>query len=83
MAHFSIAVTDLEKSRNLYCDIVGCKHPVTTQDENMSLINAGRDFLIPCNREGPINPELDDYSSIHHSFMVEDPAAYAQKRKNL
>ena len=39
--------------------------------------------MIPCKREGPINPELDDHNGIHHSFEVENPVAYAQGRKNL
>jgi len=83
MAHFSIAVTDVKKSRDFYCDVVGCKHLVTTPNGNMSFIDAGGDCLILCKREGPINPELDDHNGVHHSFMVEDSVAYAQARKNL
>ena len=90
MAHFSTAVTDFVLSDyrprqewEFLMRYRGLHTLVTTQDENMFFIYAGRDFLIPRKRERPINPELDDYNCIHHSFMVGNPVAHAQERENL
>ena len=71
MAHFSIPVSDLESSRKFYCEIVGCKHVMTTPDRKMAFVDAGGDCLILVKREGPINPVLDDHNGVHHSFMLE------------
>ncbi len=83
MAHFSIAVSDVLKSRDFYCDIVGCRHIQTTPNGNMSFIDAGGDCLILCRRDPPINPELDDHNGVHHSFMVASTEAYEAARENL
>lgn len=71
MAHFSIAVSDLERSRTFYCDIVGCKHVMTTPDKKMAFIDAGGDCLILVRHDAPINPRLDDHNGVHHSFRVD------------
>ncbi|HUB94651.1 MAG TPA: VOC family protein [Stellaceae bacterium] len=70
MAHFSIAVSDLEKSIKFYCDIVGCKHVNTTPDKKLAFIDAGGDCLILVRHKGPVNASLDDHNGVHHSFMV-------------
>ncbi len=41
VAHFSIAVSDVEKSTRFYEDIVGCRHLQTTPDGNLSFLDAG------------------------------------------
>jgi glyoxylase I family protein len=71
MAHFSIPVSDLESSKKFYCDIVGCKHVMTTPDRKMAFVDAGGDCLILVKQKGPINPVLDDHNGVHHSFMLE------------
>ena len=71
MAHFSIAVSDLEKSTKFYCDIVGCKHVFTTPDRKLAFIDAGGDCLILVRHKAPVNDALDDHNGVHHSFMVE------------
>jgi glyoxylase I family protein len=71
MAHFSIPVSDLESSTKFYCDIVGCKHVMTTPDRRLAFIDAGGDCLILVKHDGPINPVLDDHNGVHHSFMLE------------
>ena len=90
MEHFSAEVTDRVLSsyrprpeREFLLRYCGMHILVKTQDENMFFISAGRDCLIPCKRERPINPELDDYNSIHHYFMVGNLVAHAQERQNL
>jgi|SRR5579862_552829 len=71
MAHFSIAVSDLPRSTKFYCDIVGCKHLMTTPDHKMAFVDAGGDCLILVQCDPPINRTLDDHNGVHHSFMLE------------
>jgi glyoxylase I family protein len=71
MAHFSIPVSDLARSTKFYCDIVGCRHVMTTPDKRLAFIDAGGDCLILVRSEGPINRRLDDHNGVHHSFMVD------------
>ncbi len=70
MAHFSIAVSDIEKSRAFYCDMVGCTHIQTVPGGHMSFLDAGGVCIILCKHEAPINPTLDDHNGVHHSFML-------------
>ena len=80
MAHFSIPVSDIERSKRFYCDVVGCKHIMTTPDQKMSFIDAGGDCLILVKHDPPINPKIDDHNGVHHSFKVDGqdyrPALY-------
>lgn len=70
LAHFSIPVSDLEKSTRFYTDIVGLRHLVTTPDKTMAFLDAGGDCVILVKAEPPINRKLDDHNGVHHSFMV-------------
>ena len=71
MAHFSIAVSDVENSTRFYTEIVGCKHIMTTPDKKMAFIDAGGDCLILVKHQAPINPDMDDHNGVHHSFKVD------------
>ncbi len=82
MAHFSIAVSDLDKSTRFYTEIVGCTHVMTTPDKKMAFIDAGGDCLILVKHAGPINSNLDDHNGVHHSFKVEKKD-YAAALDNL
>ena len=82
MAHFSIAVSDLERSTRFYCDIVGCKHVMTTPDKKLAFIDAGGDCLILVRNLPPINRVLDDHNGVHHSFMVDAQGLQARARQS-
>jgi len=71
IAHFSIPVTDIEKSRDFYTKIVGCKELFTTPPKNMCFIDAGGMCLILCKADGPINPVPQDHNGVHHSFLLD------------
>ncbi len=75
MAHFSIPVSDVGRSRDFYCDVVGCKHLFTAPPGHMSFIDAGGACLILVKQKGPINPTLQDNDGVHHSFVI-DPASF-------
>ncbi len=77
VAHFSIAVSDVEKSTKFYQDIVGCRHLFTVPDGSLSFLDAGGVCVILAPQAAPINPVLDDHSGVHHSFMVDSDAYQA------
>jgi len=71
VAHFSIAVSDIEKSTRFYTDIVGCRHLTTTPDKKMVFLDAGGDCIILVKHDPPINRSIDDHNGVHHSFIVD------------
>ncbi len=71
IAHFSIPVTDVEKSTAFYTDIVGCTHLFTNPPKTMSFIDAGGMCLILCKCDGPVNPTPQDHNGVHQSFLVD------------
>jgi glyoxylase I family protein len=71
MAHFSIPVSDLPRSTQFYCDIVGCRHIQTTPDQRMAFLDAGGDCIILVKREPPINRQVETHGGVHHSFKVD------------
>ena len=77
VAHFSIPVSDAEKSTRFYTDIVGCRHLATVQAGKMVFLDAAGTCLILVEREPPINRVQDDHGGVHHAFAVahEDYAA--------
>ena len=77
VAHFSIAVSDVEKSTRFYEDIVGCRHLQTTPDGNLSFLDAGGVCVILGKRAAPINPVIDDHGGVHHAFMIDSDAYQA------
>jgi catechol 2,3-dioxygenase-like lactoylglutathione lyase family enzyme len=74
VAHFSIPVSDVERSKRFYTDIVGCKHLATIPPGNMVFLDAGGVCLILVKHEPPINRRLDDHNGVHHSFIVDSHA---------
>jgi catechol 2,3-dioxygenase-like lactoylglutathione lyase family enzyme len=76
VVHFSIPVSDIEKSTRFYTDIVGCRHLQTVGGDRMAFLDAAGTCLILVKREPPINPRPEDHGGVHHSFAVADyPAA--------
>jgi glyoxylase I family protein len=76
IAHFSIPVSDLAKSRAFYTEIVGLKHLASPPHGNMAFLDAGGVCIILVKHDPPINPTLDDHDGVHHSFLVGDHAEY-------
>ena len=70
VAHFSIPVTDVKRSREFYCDIVGCKHLFSTPKGHMSFIDAGGTCLILVKQTETVNPVLHNSEGVHHSFTI-------------
>ena len=83
VAHFSIPVSDIDRSTKFYTDIVGCRHLQTVGGGRMAFLDAAGTCLILVKRDPPINPRAEDHGGVHHSFAVADyPAALDHLRKN-
>jgi glyoxylase I family protein len=77
VAHFSIPVSDTERSTRFYTEIVGCRHLETVGQGRMAFLDAAGTCLILVKRDPPINARVEDHGGVHHSFAVahEDYAA--------
>ncbi len=72
IAHFSIAVSDLEKSTKFYSDVVGLKL-ITTDGKRHSFMDAGGTCILLCSEESPINAD-NRKDLVHHAFMITEEA---------
>jgi catechol 2,3-dioxygenase-like lactoylglutathione lyase family enzyme len=70
VAHFSIPVSDVAKSKQFYTEVVGCTHLSTTPNGQMVFLDVAGTCLILVKRDAPINPVRDDHGGVHHAFAV-------------
>ena len=86
VAHFSIPVSDVDRSTRFYTEIVGCKFLNQTTDKGITFLDAGGVCVLLIKRPAPIHkgpPEMSN--GVHHAFMIgaaEYPAAVAGLRVN-
>ena len=82
VAHFSIAVTEMDRSVRFYTDVVGCRELFTTPNRTMSFLDAGGVCVILCKQDKPIDQEAQGPNGVHHSFMI-DSKTYKTIRQHL
>ncbi len=70
IAHFSIPVSNVERSRAFYTDIVGCRHLASPPGGHMAFLDAGGVCIILVKHPSPINPVEQDNDGVHHSFAI-------------
>lgn len=70
LAHFSIPVSDVEKSARFYTEVVGCTHLSTLPNYKMSFLDANGVCVILVKRDPPINLSAD-HGGVHHAFLIE------------
>src|SRR3954467_14324633 len=70
VVHFSIPVSDVERSTRFYTEIVGCRHLATVAQGTMAFLDAAGTCLILVKRDPPINPHPEDHGGVHHSFAI-------------
>lgn len=70
IAHFSIPVSDLEKSTKFYADVVGLKL-INTDGKRHSFMDAGGTCILLCAEDAPINRD-GRKDLVHHAFMITD-----------
>jgi len=75
VAHFSIPVSDMERSRRFYTEVVGCKYLSITPDKKICFLDAGGVCLLLIRSDPPVLTKLEGSDGVHHAFMI-DPSAY-------
>jgi catechol 2,3-dioxygenase len=70
IAHFSIPVSDLEKSTKFYADVVGLQ-PINSDGKRYSFIDAGGTCILLCAEDAPINRE-GGKDLVHHAFTISE-----------
>ena len=71
VAHFSIPVSDVDRSTKFYTEIVGCKFLSQRPDKGITFLDAGGVCVLLIKRSAPIiKGALDMSDGVHHAFMV-------------
>jgi catechol 2,3-dioxygenase-like lactoylglutathione lyase family enzyme len=68
LLHFSLPVTDLDRSRKFYETILGMK--VVEQSPRMVFLKTGDDFLILAKGSEPLKFDSSKSTPVHHAFKV-------------
>jgi glyoxylase I family protein len=68
VAHFSIPVSDPERSIRFYTDVVGCRLLRTQPDKSMTFLDAGGVCVLLI--KTPHSPDLAVSNVAHHAFML-------------
>jgi catechol 2,3-dioxygenase-like lactoylglutathione lyase family enzyme len=72
IAHFSIPVSDVEKSTKFYTEIVGCEFLSARPDKKITFLDAGGVCVLLIKRPAPINrAPLEGSDGVHHAFMID------------
>ena len=66
--HFSLPVTDLDRSRKFYEGVLGMK--VVEQSPRMVFLQTGEDFLILAKGNDPLKYDSSKSTPVHHAFKV-------------
>ena len=70
IAHFSIPVSDPDRSTRFYTDVVGCKLLSALPDKSMTFLDAGGVCVLLIKRPAPVVKDLEYSDGVHHAFMV-------------
>jgi glyoxylase I family protein len=72
IAHFSVPVSDVDRSVKFYTDIVGCKFLAQRPDKAITFLDAGGVCVLLIQRSAPIiKGPLDMSDGVHHAFMID------------
>ena len=82
VAHFSIAVSDLEASRKFYTEVLGLKLVNDTSPYGMLFLRAGNDHVVLARSDAPLQRSAADSRRAHHAFKI-DAAKYDQTKAFL
>jgi len=86
VAHFSIPVSDVDRSVKFYTEIVGCKFLSALPNKSITFLDAGGVCVLLIKRPAPIHKGPAEMSDgVHHAFMIEESKykeALASLRKN-
>ena len=68
MLHFSLAVSDLDRSRQFYEGVLNLK--VVEQSPRMVFLQTGDDYLILAKGDEPLKYDTNKSTPVHHAFKV-------------
>jgi catechol 2,3-dioxygenase-like lactoylglutathione lyase family enzyme len=66
--HFSLPVTDLDRSRKFYEELLGMK--VVEQSPRMVFLQTGDDYIILAKGSEPLRYDSPQSTPVHHAFKV-------------
>ena len=69
LVHFTIPVSNLDRSEKFYTEIMGFKK--VRRNEHMVFMRSGKDLFVLTHSETPINPNPGDDNAIHTAFLVD------------
>ena len=83
VAHFSIPVSDVDRSVKFYTEIVGCKYLSQRPDKGITFLDAGGVCVLLIKKPAPIvTGALEMSDGVHHAFMLTE-AEYPTTVKEL
>jgi len=82
VVHFSIAVSDLQASRNFYTEILGLTLVHDASANGFVFLRAGDDHVILAKSDAPLQRNAKDSRRAHHAFKV-DPDKYEDAKTFL
>ena len=72
VAHFSIPVSDIDRSVKFYTEVVGCRLLSQRPDRGITFLDAGGVCLLLIKRPAPIvKGPLEMSNGVHHAFMID------------
>ena len=69
VVHFSLPVTDIEKSTKFYTEILGME--ISEKREKIVFLRTGNDHFMLTKSDNPIEWSVGDETRCHHAFWVE------------
>jgi len=69
LVHFTIPVTDLDRSEKFYTEIMGFKK--VRRNAHMVFMRSGCDLFVLTKSDTPVNPNPGDGKDIHTAFEVD------------
>jgi catechol 2,3-dioxygenase-like lactoylglutathione lyase family enzyme len=76
VAHFSIPVSDVDRSVKFYTEMVGCKFFGQRPDKGITFLDAGGVCVLLIKKPEPITKDTPESSNgVHHAFII-DAADY-------
>lgn len=82
VVHFTISVTDPDRSEAFYRDVLGLKTVQKVPPIGMVFMRAGDDHVILTRSKTPVEPNPGDEFFVHHAFRV-DVEKYDDAKRHL
>jgi catechol 2,3-dioxygenase-like lactoylglutathione lyase family enzyme len=67
--HFTLSVTDLERSRRFYEDVVGCSY--WRENETTVFMRCGEHYFVLSRSDHHVAPNTNGETLFHHAFLVQ------------